>query len=110
MGWEKRGNKTFFYRSVRINGRVRKIYHGSGRVATITADLIARQRAERAAEHTQRRAEWDQLEQAIGQTRILNHTCDLLASTALLLAGYHRPARHGWRIWRDARRTQHTAH
>jgi hypothetical protein len=29
----------------------------------------------------------------------------LLAAATLLVAGYHRPSRHSWSIWRDGRRT-----
>ena len=30
MAWEKRGTRKYFYRSVRVDGHVRKVYFGAG--------------------------------------------------------------------------------
>ena len=30
MAWEKRGDKSYFYRSVRVGGVTRKLYYGGG--------------------------------------------------------------------------------
>ena len=55
MAWERRGSKSYYYRSVREHGRVRKVYVGSGPVArqAAAADqehaLADRRRRERTA-------------------------------------------------------------
>src|SRR4051812_11444511 len=38
MAWEKRGNKTYFYRSVFRDGKVKKIYYGAGPAGKLAAD------------------------------------------------------------------------
>lgn len=35
MAWERRGNRSYFYRKERINGKVKSIYVGSDEVATL---------------------------------------------------------------------------
>ncbi|MBY0232328.1 MAG: hypothetical protein K2W96_23875 [Gemmataceae bacterium] len=43
MPWESRGNQRYFYRSIRLNGRVRTLFLGAGPVAELAAamDLLA---------------------------------------------------------------------
>lgn len=48
MGWEVRRRKRYYYRKVRINGRVRSIYCGSGIRGEIEAQQDARKQDERA--------------------------------------------------------------
>ena len=40
MGWEQRGNATYYYSAERVGGRVVKQYVGTGRVAALTALLL----------------------------------------------------------------------
>jgi len=47
MGWEVRRSKRYYYRKVRINGRVRSVYCGSGIRGEIAAQQDARKQAER---------------------------------------------------------------
>src|SRR4051794_18721354 len=103
MAWEKRGNKTYFYRSVFCDGKVKKIYYGAGPAGKLAADADALRRAERKAEEEARRWQKDQLDAAVTLTRDLNLGCELLAAATLLAAGYHRPCRHPWRTWRDGK-------
>jgi hypothetical protein len=104
MAWEKRGGRTYFYRSVREGGRVKKLYYGTGEVGKLAAEVDARRRAGRKVEEDARKRRKDQLDTAIAMTHELARGCELLASAALLLAGYHRGQRHRWRPWRDGRR------
>jgi hypothetical protein len=104
MAWEKRGGRAYFYRSVREQGRVKKLYYGNGPVARFAAGVDARCRAERKCAEDARRSRRDQLDTALTLTEALTRGCELVAAATLLVAGYHRPARHGWRLWRDGRR------
>jgi hypothetical protein len=103
MGWEKRHNRTYYYRSVRQQGRVTKVYYGPGPVGKLAAEVEAFRRAEREAEENIRRAARDQLDAAVALTRDLARWCEFLAAGTLLAAGYHRHARHPWRRWRHGR-------
>ena len=40
MAWEKRGNRMYFYKSVRYGKRVRKIYFGGGVLGQIAEAAI----------------------------------------------------------------------
>ena len=105
MAWEKHGERSYFYRSVRHDGKVVKVYYGAGPVGRLAAEVDARCRAEQKAEIETRKARKDRLDAAMTLTRDLSEGCELLAAATLLAAGFHRPSRHPWRIWRDGRRT-----
>jgi hypothetical protein len=105
MAWEKHGERRYFYKCVRRNGKVVKVYYGAGPVGRLAAEVGALRRAERQAEADARKARKDRLDAAVTLTQDLSRGCDLLAAATLLAAGYHRPSRHLWRIWRDGRRT-----
>jgi hypothetical protein len=105
MAWEKRGAGTYYYRSVRCAGKVKKLYYGAGPTGRLAANADALHRAERVAAEQAHKAEKDQLNMAIWLTHDLSRCCDLLAAAALLAAGFHRPGRHSWRLWRNGRRT-----
>jgi hypothetical protein len=104
MAWEKRRKRDYFYRSVRRAGKVQKLYYGSGTTGRLAAQAEALRRAERLAAELAHRAAKDQLHVALTLTHDLGRCCDLLAAAALLAAGFHRPGRHTWRVWRDGRR------
>jgi hypothetical protein len=89
MGWERRGNKCFYYQARRVNGRVVKEY-----VPPLLAELIAlidsdRQtmRQEAADELKAQRAALDELEASL---KPLNDLADTLARGGMLAAGYHQ--------------------
>jgi hypothetical protein len=104
MAWEKRGENRYFYRSIRRDGHVKKLYYGTGPAARMAADADALNRAERMAAKEVFRAACDLLDAAVRLTRDLNRGCELLAVATLLAAGFHRPSRHKWRKWRHGRR------
>ena len=105
MAWEKYGARRYYYRCVRRDGAVKKLYYGAGATGQLAAEVDALRRAERQAEADARKARKDRLDAAVTLTQDLSRGCDLLAAATLLVAGYHRPSRHLWRIWRDGRRT-----
>lgn len=108
MGWEKRRRKLVYYRSVRRNHQVVKIYCGHGIRGQIAAEMDARRREERqsqmAAWHVEK-ARYGEL-QALCQK--LQLWTGLLAEVALLTSGFHKPNRVGWRRWYAAIRANQT--
>jgi hypothetical protein len=109
MAWEKHGDRTYFYRSVRCDGQVKKVYYGGGPAGQLAAQVEALRRAERQAEENIRRTARDQLDAAVALTRDLARWCEFLAAGTLLAAGFHRPNRHSWRIWRHGCKALRTA-
>ncbi len=97
MSWQSRGNKMYFYKSLRLNGRVRCWYFGSGPAAELAAteDQIHRLERQEARERLQAAQARQQAVDAA-----LDRLCEvtaLLARAALLAAGYHQHARGEWR-------------
>jgi hypothetical protein len=106
MAWKWRGGgeRTYFYHSLRREGRVKKIYFGAGPTGRLAAEVDALRGAERQAEADARKAQKGRLDAAVTLTRDPSAGCELLAAATLLAAGYHRPSSHNWRIWRNGRR------
>ena len=97
MAWERRGNRDYYYRSVRVGGRVVKEYAGGGLMGLLGAESDEEQREQRAVERERERAErerWVALEGAADELALLT---DALAGVALVLAGYRKHARGEWR-------------
>ncbi len=97
MGFEQRGNGTYYYTAERVGGRVVKTYVGAGRVAELAALLDVETRAERAqAAEVDRRAR-DELAALDAALEPLNELADAATAAALVAAGCHRPKRGPWR-------------
>jgi hypothetical protein len=97
MAWEQRGNKTYYYRSVRVGTRVTNEYVGRGRLASLIAQLdgIEReQRSQRRDDLEINRQRWVALESPLLK---LDDVTDLFVSAAMTMAGYHRHDRGEWR-------------
>ena len=98
MPWS--GN--YYYRSVRVSGKPRRQYVGSGLIGQFAAraDVAKRQRRkdeEEAAAESREEAEWNDEE-----LRAVNRLADALARAALVAAGCHQHHRGEWRRKRDA--------
>src|SRR4051794_17468835 len=96
MGFEGRGARRDCYRSVRGNGRPRKLYLGTGPAAEDYARREADRRQERQAEREALNAEQARIaaaDLAFGEARDL---AELLVWAILILHGFH--CHH--RIWR----------
>jgi hypothetical protein len=96
MAWETRGKHKYYYRSVRRDGRTRKVYVGSGAKgeAAARADGLRRQRlAGTRAELAAQEAKIAAAEMAQDELAVWS---DTLVKAVLLLAGQHQ--QHG--IWR----------
>ncbi len=97
MAWEQRGNQTYYYRSVRVNGRVVKEYAGGGLMGVLGEECDDERREQRAFERERDRAERERWAGLEGQTDELGRLVEALAGTALALAGYRRHDRGEWR-------------
>jgi hypothetical protein len=97
MGWEKRGNATYYYSAERVGRRVVKRFVGGGRVGELAAQLdeLARDEREEATEAVRR--EHDRLDSLDAALAPLNELADAATVAALLAAGCHRPKRGKWR-------------
>jgi hypothetical protein len=103
MAWERHGDRTFFYRSVRRQGAVEKIYYGGGEAGQTAAAIHSLSQAECHAEQKIAQRERQILQDATSVLHRLNAWCDLIAAAALYAAGFHRARRHQWRSWRNGK-------
>ena len=97
MAWEQRGNKSYFYRTRRIGGRVVKIYMGGGRVGEQAAERDAAQRATRAMQRRTMHQVQQQYEAVDDQLTTADAEADAITEAMLLAAGYYRHSRGPWR-------------
>ena len=97
MGWERRGNRQYYYTARRVSGRVVKQYLGAGPVAELVAAHDAQERAERLATAQGRRGERARLTDLEQTVQAPHDAIESLLRTHLVLAGYHRHARGEWR-------------
>ena len=97
MAWERRGSQTYYYRSVRRNGRVTKDYLGTGPLAA----LYAAEDAERQAQHQAEAAAWRQERAALDaldqQLDTYWNAATLLLKAMLYGEGYYQHDRGEWR-------------
>src|SRR5262245_17439533 len=104
MAWETRNEWRYYYHSRRVAGEVKKIYCGCGVLGQVAAELDARRRADRQARLAALTIEQERLEEVQALCRRLDEQCALLTEAVLLVSGFHRPNRVGWRKWHAARR------
>ena len=99
MPWER----TYYYRSKRVNGKPRRIYVGTGDAALLAAEEDRRAREVRDLERLkadQLRAEYVELEANLAEVHRL---ADIMSRAALYAAGYHQHCKGDWRPRRDLR-------
>jgi hypothetical protein len=99
MAWEQRGHHHYYYRALKVLGRVYKEYVGTGPLAEIAAERDALAREARAdARESQRREQADMRALDV-PVETFADSLETLTRASLLLAGYHR--HHGeWRMRR----------
>ena len=97
MAWEQRGDRAYYYRSVRAGGRVVKEYAGGGLAGVLAAEFEAERREQRDHERAGIEREREKCTALEQPTRELDDLADLLMSATLLTAGYHRHDRGAWR-------------
>ena len=92
MGWER----GYYSRSRKVNGRMVKEYVGTGRVAELAAQLDAIKHQEREHEKAAWQEEKARLDALDANLAALIEMTDLVATAALLAAGFHQHKRQ-WR-------------
>jgi hypothetical protein len=97
MAWEQRGDRTYYYRSRKIGGRVVKEYVGGGLAGVLAERADNAQRRKRAAACAALRKEQDAVAAAETVHDELDGAADALLTAMLLAAGYHRHDRGHWR-------------
>jgi hypothetical protein len=90
MSLEKHGERRYYYRGRRVNGRFVKEY--------VAAGAEAEALAVRAQEERARRKELKEIERMLED---LEGISNLLFEAWMFAAGYHRPKRGPWRKRRD---------
>jgi hypothetical protein len=92
MGWEKRGNGTYFYLKEREGSRVRSVYVGRGDAARLISceNTLHRQQCEEMRDATSAENDVDEELEELGAA------CDVLTAATLLAAGFHTHKRQ-WR-------------
>jgi hypothetical protein len=101
MPWGQRGNRRYYYRSVRRNGRVHKDYIGIGLVAEYAAEMDALQRAERNKAAQAWRQQRERMDAIEVQLQTWWNAGNVLLKAHLYEKGYHRHDRGQWRKWRE---------
>ena len=96
MGWETRGNGTYYYRKVRRGGRVCSEYVGRGLVADMLADIDGGARHDAQVQQQARRAEVDAERRTAATLAEVDRMVQDLTAAALIAAGYHAHRRQ-WR-------------
>ena len=105
MGWERRRkgpNTGYYYRSVRINGRVVKVYLGRGSAGQ---EVAAEMEQKRLARHEAEAAVRNEESETADADRLageLNDWADLLSAVWLITTGHHIHHRE----WRRKRATE----
>ena len=100
MAWEKRGGRSYYYRSVRDGERVRKVYLGRGIFGELAARRDEEQRDRQATERDYERGELERLEALAAPVLEVSEAADVLARAVLVAGGYRR--RKGeWRLTRE---------
>ncbi len=101
MSWERRRQRSYYYRARKVGGRVVKEYIGSGPRAEIAALMDASAREDRAAKVTSCQAERAGLEAVDDELTNIDDAIEVMMRTSLVLSGYHRHHRGNWRRRRD---------
>jgi hypothetical protein len=102
MAWAVRGKRRYYYRSIRVGGRMTTRYLGSGLAADAEASAVEHRHAERAARAQAAQAEQQRYTAAAAPLDGLCRLTDLLLKAALLGEGYHQHDRGAWRRRRHA--------
>jgi len=101
MGWEKRGNKSYYYRKVRHGNRVRSEYVGSDVHAELQAKLIEDCRGARRDEREDLRRIQQVDKEIDRQIDDVERALTFLTDASFSAAGYHNH-RGQWRRRRDS--------
>jgi hypothetical protein len=100
MAWEKRGDRSYYYRSVRDGEQVRKIYLGRDIFGELAARRDEEKREREATERQREREELEHLEALAAPVLEIDEAAEVLAR-AVLVAGGYRQRKGEWRLARE---------
>jgi hypothetical protein len=100
MAWEKRGERAYYYRSVRDGERVRKVYLGRDIFGELAARQDEEERERRAGEQAYGRGELERLEALVAPAQEIEEAAEALTRAALVAGGYHQH-KGEWRLTRE---------
>lgn len=89
VAWELRNKRRYFYRGVRRDGKVAKVYLGAGDAARHAAAVCAAAKAERAADREELTTFQCQLAEADRLAATVRQGVNLLMEAELLAEGFH---------------------
>ena len=103
MAWEVRGTRRYYYRKVRLGGRVRSIYVGTEEAA----GAVVRRKEEQRERDKLLRDEFEPRRAAIAAcmaaVAAANQAIEDLLWASMLSRGYHKNKDHEWRKRRETR-------
>lgn len=100
MSWERRGNRSYYYRKQRIEGRVVSIYVGCGLHGEMVAAEDSELRLRKRADRLKRRQQTKQLSVLESKIELACDLTDCVMHSLLYVAGYHQH-RGQWRRRRE---------
>ena len=101
MALEHRGDQTYYYRSVRRDETVHKVYVGAGELARIAHEQDTVARAGLELKERREAKELEHLEDLAGPVLEIDEAAEVLVRAALIAGGFHRHKGE----WRRERRT-----
>ncbi len=90
MALEKRNGNLYYYRSIRVGDKVRKVYLGSGELARIAHERDLMNRASEEHRQQEERREREKLEALVAPVVELCEVSEVLTRAHLLASGYHK--------------------
>jgi hypothetical protein len=90
MALEKRGGNLYYYRSIRRGDKVRRVYVGSGELATIAQELDLMERAQEEHRRQEERRELENLESLAAPVLEVGEAATVLARAHLVASGFHK--------------------
>jgi hypothetical protein len=103
MSWLHRGEKSYYYRPKKVQGRVIVTFCGTGERAEKAGEEDAQRRARRESEQQRLRDFRQRWTEILNAARPLDDLTTLLVRAALFAADYHEHQR----TWRRRRSAQH---
>lgn len=100
MGWETRGNGTYYYRKVRRGGRVTSEYIGGGYLAEALAGIDELDGLERQLAAAEWRSTVEDERRRAGDLAAVDALVKSAVAAVLIANGYHTHKRQ-WRKMRD---------
>lgn len=89
MGWEQRGNNSYYYKKERQGSRVKSVYVGRGEIANMIAQIQSSSPLLERLARTIRSPEQVKLQKAEAALQKVTGLIQLMTQAALLAAGFH---------------------